>query len=59
MFIQAVIQATMRRMRRGMPPPPAPGERRPGHKDRSGLVIVLLVVFTLLSVVLLSSIPSR
>ncbi len=59
MFIQTVIQATMRRMRRSLPPPPLPGERHPQHKDRSAWVVGLVVVFTLLAVVLLSSIPSR
>jgi hypothetical protein len=58
MFIQTVIQATMRRLRRSLPPPPAPGERRQGA-DRSGLIMGLILVFTLLALVLLSNLPNR
>jgi hypothetical protein len=58
MFIQTVIQATMRRMRRALPPPPAPGERRQSA-DRSGFIIGLILIFTLLAWALLSNLPER
>lgn len=48
----------MRRLRRSLPPPPAPGERRQGA-DRSGLIMGLILVFTLLALVLLSNLPDR
>jgi hypothetical protein len=58
MFIQTVIQATMRRMRRGLPPPPPPGERRTGP-DRTGFILALVLFFVLLAAWLFSSLPER
>jgi hypothetical protein len=58
MFIQTVIQATMRRLRRSLPPPPVPGERRQGA-DRSSFIIGLILIFTLLALVLLSNLSDR
>lgn len=58
MFLQTVIQATMRRLRRSLPPPPEPGERRQGA-ERSGFIIGLILVFTLLALILLSGLPGR
>lgn len=58
MFIQTVIQATMRRMRRGLPPPPPAGERRTGT-DRTGFILGLVLFCVLLALWLISSLPDR
>ncbi len=58
MFIQTVIQATMRRMRRGLLPPPPAGEPRTGT-DRTGFILGLVLFFVLLALWLISSLPDR
>ncbi|MDI9331087.1 MAG: hypothetical protein QM527_07220 [Alphaproteobacteria bacterium] len=58
MFFQTVIQATMLRLRRWIPPPPLPGERRQGV-DRSGFILGLVLVFTLLGLLLIYALPDR